>query len=890
MKKGIFVNTEKANCSIYESGKMVHDCISQSDLYALDYIELNEIDIEKTRVSKKITLKSTGSKNTSSAFINDLTLKADFWVFNYHPYTMAPHFPQDLLACAEGLKFTIVLEVEPNNPLKFVPSGCFNSSIVLDPTAVRTNGVHPFPRPLNGTPRTGVYHNREIPIIGSFGLGTPGKGFEHVIEAVNQEFDRALVRINIPKAEHADPHTFPIHNKNYSLHISNICKKIAKPGIDVEFTHEFFDDRSLLDWCSENDLNFFHYCRRQSGLSATTDQCILSGQPLLVSSNDTFRHIHPYIPPYPIYSLKKAMNETIDIVSKIQKEWSKESFYNTFAAMLSDFDLFDDNLGKNIRKIKEKRKNYTVLFMSSPDNKRKKVFGGNNIASSDQTQFEALPRPDNILCHTKRYADSIGRTGEYSTITVNSENIDEIDRSILWIKPEIVIFDDINIYRVFKEKSNVDCDLNVFCIHSEAENTTGPTDALIPKRPIIPYYTSLPPVSVDRTRILVFGALGTGNQFHILMSKIGREMAHADVCFARLPDGSLRDVSNYENIMDDYSPYLHLFPAITASLKVIPCDIAEAINFMGTFNGIIFVNDIDNEPVLRDYIDLAMTLERPILFSKVCQFTGLTDGVFYEDEVLSDVLTHGISTHSVIYNKNSEGRNFAEFHEFFTDLKNKNKIRNFNRFYQNNQDFSGTIFPNPNNVFESYDNVWPTNDVMISPNIKEANIKQKKNLPDYAFIQQRFIIFSVLSATSWDSQKILLNIGDSERLSSTFLASLEYSIKTEIATVDENSIDCVFSSTALTDINDTRRKISQIIPLLREGGCAVFTYFTRPDYAVGDPNDNLDFPSMSQSELESLFLDMKLKTPLPPDWSVKRPHITPLPFNAPQLGTIHIVK
>ena len=56
---------------------------------------------------------------------------------------------------------------------------------------------------------------------------------------------------------------------------------------------------ALIDWCHENDLNCFMYTRDQPGLSATTDQAILSGQPLLTLTNATFRHIHPYIPPYP---------------------------------------------------------------------------------------------------------------------------------------------------------------------------------------------------------------------------------------------------------------------------------------------------------------------------------------------------------------------------------------------------------------------------------------------------------------------------------------------------------------------------------------------------------------------------------------------------------------
>ena len=40
-------------------------------------------------------------------------------------------------------------------------------------------------------------HTGSIPIIGSFGFATLGKGFELVVDAVNKEFDEAVVRISM---------------------------------------------------------------------------------------------------------------------------------------------------------------------------------------------------------------------------------------------------------------------------------------------------------------------------------------------------------------------------------------------------------------------------------------------------------------------------------------------------------------------------------------------------------------------------------------------------------------------------------------------------------------------------------------------------------------------
>ena len=42
--RGIFYNSKNALCSIWESGKMVYDCLSKSNLYDLDYSEEFKLD------------------------------------------------------------------------------------------------------------------------------------------------------------------------------------------------------------------------------------------------------------------------------------------------------------------------------------------------------------------------------------------------------------------------------------------------------------------------------------------------------------------------------------------------------------------------------------------------------------------------------------------------------------------------------------------------------------------------------------------------------------------------------------------------------------------------------------------------------------------------------
>ncbi|MEP6583548.1 MAG: hypothetical protein ABJA90_04760, partial [Ginsengibacter sp.] len=199
----------------------------------------------------------------------------------------------------------------------------------LDPTLKSNNKkVFTFPRPLEPLHPLEVYVEKNIPVIGSFGFATKGKGFQHVVEAVNKEFDQAIVRINIPFGD------FVPDSETYANYLGDVCKQRAKKGIDVIISHEYMSKMQLLNWCSENTLNCFLYDRNIPGLAATTDQAIVSGRPLSVSKNDTFRHILKYMPAYPDISVRDSILKSIPWVNQMQRDWSPKVFAIKFEGML----------------------------------------------------------------------------------------------------------------------------------------------------------------------------------------------------------------------------------------------------------------------------------------------------------------------------------------------------------------------------------------------------------------------------------------------------------------------------------------------------------------------------------------------------------------------------
>ncbi len=307
--RGLFINCTAAQCSIYESGRMTFQSLAGSDKFRLEYIEINP----ENRI---------------------LSTDFDFYFFNYHQVTMDWLDTKAIKKSLPGVKLTVVLEVSPNDPFVYCSPEDFDAYCVLDPTLnIENERVFAFPRPLETFDKTIEYESKNVPVIGSFGFATEGKGFDHLIDAVNREFDRAVVKINIPYATYADA------SHEFAKELAAMCRARAKAGIEVEVTHDFMTKSELIEWCAQNTINCFLYDRNLPGLAATTDQAIASGRPLSVSKNNTFRHVQKFIKPFPYQTLKDAIETTPAQIAEIRREWSPEKFRERFETMLDELDL-----------------------------------------------------------------------------------------------------------------------------------------------------------------------------------------------------------------------------------------------------------------------------------------------------------------------------------------------------------------------------------------------------------------------------------------------------------------------------------------------------------------------------------------------------------------------
>lgn len=301
MKRGIFYNSSKSQCSIHQSGVMCYDALKNSALYTLEYRE----DSSYTEV--------------------------DFIIVNYH-HAVNNWMSESKVREYNKPVFCIVTEVSlHSHPLDGGAPPYFTHYIVLDPTITETSTIHGFGRPLNLIDVVSV--NPTIPTIGTFGFATEMKRWVELIETVNREFDEAIIRINIPHATYV-PEWMRTNTKN---EIMQVYPRL-KPNVRVELTDIYYSDTELINWCAANTINCFFYFRDtglRTGLAAVTDQAIIAGKPILVTNDKTFRHLQKYIPVYPDIGIREAIEKTLPGVLRMREDWSAENFRKKFEDIMS---------------------------------------------------------------------------------------------------------------------------------------------------------------------------------------------------------------------------------------------------------------------------------------------------------------------------------------------------------------------------------------------------------------------------------------------------------------------------------------------------------------------------------------------------------------------------
>ena len=330
----LFVSHKKAQCGVYEFGKNITDVLQHSRRYQFIRVECSSLTELQTAIAE----------NAPAAII-----------YNYHPSVLpwlaaqiGPKLYKSNIASIQIPQIGIIHEITQHvadaatnhrnkilfSGLSLLSNSLFDFYIAPDPTLLLLNPlVYKTGRLLPS------YHNKfpvpSKPIIGSFGFGTPKKGFDKIVQLVQEEYDEAVIRFNIPAAYFGD------RNGVNARAIAAKCEAlIIKQGIQLFVTHDYMDNKPMLDFLAKNTINVFLYENKYNrGLSSTVDNAISVRRPVAVSDDVMFRHVFDVEPSVCITknNLKTIIQNGFAPLEKHYNEWNAENILWEYERILDSY-------------------------------------------------------------------------------------------------------------------------------------------------------------------------------------------------------------------------------------------------------------------------------------------------------------------------------------------------------------------------------------------------------------------------------------------------------------------------------------------------------------------------------------------------------------------------
>lgn len=305
----LFINHAVESCGVYQYGKNLVNILKKSTKNTYEYFEVS-------------------SHQEYCKYIS--CVDYDAILYNYHYSTLNWLNPNTI----QKYKPNICIPHE-NNPFSFM------FDLILSTNPLSENGIL---RPLFEVDygsckfsnesfeifaNEGQYLN--IPIIGSFGFGIDRKGFHHIVELVNQQFDKAIIKFIIPNSYYADPHG------NVKNKIRNYCEKIIKPGISFLFWDKFVPKDELLKFLSLNMINIFAYEQSNDvydGISSVVDYALSVNVPIGITNVSMFRHIYHKNIDIDQTSIKDILSQYENPYKEL---WSNQNLIDKIEVTLSNY-------------------------------------------------------------------------------------------------------------------------------------------------------------------------------------------------------------------------------------------------------------------------------------------------------------------------------------------------------------------------------------------------------------------------------------------------------------------------------------------------------------------------------------------------------------------------
>lgn len=327
----LFVSHPERQCGVHEYGKNIADALIDSGKYRFIYQECAGIrDLEAAIDAHQPAVVIYNYYGSTLPWLTKKIIHK-----TYRPLNRFIKVPQ------LGIFHEVTQEKADG-----ASNWLFDYYIAPDPTLLLRNPiVYKTGRLVPGF--ANPYPIPEVPVIGSFGFATPNKGFEEIVKAVQQEFDKAIIRFNIPSADFGDK-----EGSNARWLVETCRSLITKPGIELNVSHNFLSKNEILDFLAQNTINVFLYQdKRGRGISSTTDYALAVNRPLMVSDSIMFRHLHNVEPSivYGHTSIKQVIQQGVAPLQQVKKNWNRDNIVWEYERIIDDV-LRKEALKKNAPK------------------------------------------------------------------------------------------------------------------------------------------------------------------------------------------------------------------------------------------------------------------------------------------------------------------------------------------------------------------------------------------------------------------------------------------------------------------------------------------------------------------------------------------------------------
>jgi hypothetical protein len=287
MKNILVVNCKGERCGVYQYGYRFYQAIKDLSDCSIAYVECSD-EFEIILIMQ--------NKNP------------DFVIYNYY-LGRTPYITKSLLNKIQGPIHICLAHELADDEVKAIDGSFFHFYLFGHPYLNMKNPyIFKIGRIVPAYKKNKVIPT--IPTIGSFGFASKIKGFDALIEQVQEEFDEAVINLHIPSNTYFDS-----QGQNMQSFDQSLRDKITKKRITLNISHNFLAEDELLDFLASNSVNVFMYdpydFSAEKGISSAIDFAVAVEQPIAVTRCGLFRHLF-LLRPSIILKYKSSLKERIN--------------------------------------------------------------------------------------------------------------------------------------------------------------------------------------------------------------------------------------------------------------------------------------------------------------------------------------------------------------------------------------------------------------------------------------------------------------------------------------------------------------------------------------------------------------------------------------------------